>query len=353
MTGICQAKKFSRHLLELFLLLLLVTLMPTARVMAQTTGFTYQGALSDGGTMANGNYDLQFSLWDSVSGGNQIGSTQASNVVPVSNGIFSVTLDFGPGAFSGGSRFLEIGAKPSGAGSYTLLTPRQQLTSTPYAIRSLTSSAADGLSAGCSGCVTDANISGVAGSKINGAVPVASVPAGSTNYIQNATTQQATSNFNISGSGAADSFNAATQYNIGSARVFTTAGNQNVFAGVNAGAVNGGQGNSFFGSSAGSANTTGSNNSFFGGGAGKDTTTGNSNAFFGYFAGAHNTSGALNSFFGPSAGVNNSGGSSNSFFGTASGSANTTGNSNSFFGRNAGFSNVDGSNNAYFGSKRG
>ena len=41
---------------------------------AQTTAFTYQGRLTDGGTSANGNYDLQFVLWDSSSGGSQIGS---------------------------------------------------------------------------------------------------------------------------------------------------------------------------------------------------------------------------------------------------------------------------------------
>jgi hypothetical protein len=66
---------------------------------AQTTSFTYQGSLSDGGTAANGLYDLQFTLWDSLSGGNQIGSTQTANAINVSNGVFSLTLDFGANAF--------------------------------------------------------------------------------------------------------------------------------------------------------------------------------------------------------------------------------------------------------------
>src|SRR3989442_458715 len=61
---------------------------------AQTTGFTYQGRLTDGGTPANGNYDLQFALFDSLSGGTQVGSTQNINTVLVSNGVFTVSLDF-------------------------------------------------------------------------------------------------------------------------------------------------------------------------------------------------------------------------------------------------------------------
>src|SRR6266576_3516896 len=103
---------------------------------AQTSSFSYQGRLTDNGTPANGNYDLQFALFDSLSGGSQVGSTQTVNTVAVSNGIFTVRLDFGTGSFSGANRFLEISARPSGPGSFTLLTPRQPVTATPYAIRS-------------------------------------------------------------------------------------------------------------------------------------------------------------------------------------------------------------------------
>ena len=38
-------------------------------VRAQTTAFTYQGKLTDAGNPANGNYDLQFQLFDSLMGG--------------------------------------------------------------------------------------------------------------------------------------------------------------------------------------------------------------------------------------------------------------------------------------------
>jgi len=64
---------------------------------AQTSTFTYQGRLNDGGTAATGNYDLQFALWDSLSGGAQIGSTLTISTVAVNNGTFTVTLDFGAG----------------------------------------------------------------------------------------------------------------------------------------------------------------------------------------------------------------------------------------------------------------
>src|SRR6266704_5741651 len=110
---------------------------------AQTTAFTYQGRLTDGGTPANGNYDLQFALWDSLGGGSQIGSTQALPAVQVSDGVFNVTLDFGANAFPGANRFLEISARLSGASSFTLLLPRQSITSTPYAVRSGNATLAD------------------------------------------------------------------------------------------------------------------------------------------------------------------------------------------------------------------
>jgi len=39
--------------------------------LAQTTSFTYQGRLTDGGTPANGTYEIQFTLWDASAGGTQ------------------------------------------------------------------------------------------------------------------------------------------------------------------------------------------------------------------------------------------------------------------------------------------
>src|SRR5947208_4827899 len=108
----------------------LAFLLAATSALAQTSSFTYQGRLTDGGTAANGNYDLQFAVFDSLIGGAQIGSTQTLNTVAVTGGVFTVTLDFGASNFTGANRFLEISARPSGPGSFTLLTPRQPFTAT-------------------------------------------------------------------------------------------------------------------------------------------------------------------------------------------------------------------------------
>src|SRR5437764_12455690 len=98
---------------------------------AQTSSFNYQGRLTDGGTAATGIYDLQFKLFDSSGGPNQIGSTFTNGTVQVTSGIFTLQLDFGAPAFDGSARFLEIGVRPNGSGgAYTILSPRQPITST-------------------------------------------------------------------------------------------------------------------------------------------------------------------------------------------------------------------------------
>src|SRR2546421_2426048 len=171
----------------------------------QTTSFTYQGRLTDGGAPANANYDLQFTLWDAGVGGTQqpqpaLALTKTN--VAVTGGVFSVLLDFGVSAFPGADRFLEVGVRPGGSGgAFTILSPRQQISSTPYALRTLNATAADSLSSACVGCVTDAQITSVSGSKVTGTIPAASLPTDSTSYIQNRRTPQTNSNFNISGDG--------------------------------------------------------------------------------------------------------------------------------------------------------
>ena len=112
--------------------------------LAQTTAFTYQGRLNDTSTAANGSFDFQFTLYDTADGGNQQGSTQTITAVNVANGVFSVQLDFGSAPFAAGTnRFLEIRVKKPADASYMTLTPRQRITSVPYAIRSLLSGTAD------------------------------------------------------------------------------------------------------------------------------------------------------------------------------------------------------------------
>ncbi len=111
-------------------------------VNAQTTGFSYQGTLSVSGVPANGNFDLGFKLFDAVSGGVQQGPTNTRSNVAVANGAFGVTLDFGASPFSGADRFLEITVTPvtcpTPPCAATILSPRSQVHSVPYAIRAST-----------------------------------------------------------------------------------------------------------------------------------------------------------------------------------------------------------------------
>jgi len=164
---------------------------------------------------------------------------------------------------------------------------------------------------------------------------------GNPNYIQNTTTQQATSNFNISGNGAANIFDALTQFNIGGNRILSNGGTGNLFAGVSVGALNTGTDNSFFGASAGETNADGANNSFFGSKAGRLNTSGNHNSFFGNSAGLRNSIQILNTFIGYQAGSLNGSGdtvgtaNANTFVGASAGDANRTGGSNTAIGNQA------------------
>lgn len=154
---------------------------------AQTDFFTYQGRLTDGSMPAAGTYNMQFSLYEGETGGAQIGQTETM-LVTVTNGIFTVRLNFGAEAFNTASRrFLEIAVKKTSDADYTVLAPRQEITSAPFARRANTAAAADALSSSCVGCVTNAQIASIAGSKITGSVPNATNATSAVNAT-NATT---------------------------------------------------------------------------------------------------------------------------------------------------------------------
>ena len=100
---------------------------------AQGTAFTYQGRLNDGANPASGNYDLTVSLFATSSGGSQVGFIFTNLNTAVTNGLFTVTPDFGAN-FPGANRWLEIAVRTNGGAVFSTLTPRQPLTPTPYAI---------------------------------------------------------------------------------------------------------------------------------------------------------------------------------------------------------------------------
>lgn len=78
-------------------------------------------------------FDLTFTLFNVASGAGQVGTPVSLPLTPVTNGLFTVTLDFG-NQFPGAGRWLEIAVRTNGGGAFTTLTPRQRLTATPYAI---------------------------------------------------------------------------------------------------------------------------------------------------------------------------------------------------------------------------
>src|SRR5882724_2403193 len=103
--------------ITLFVLMLSTLNSQLSTAFAQGTAFTYQGRLNDGANPANGNYDLTFTLFGASSGGSAVSGPVTNSATPVSNGLFTVTIDLGA-AFPGANRFVEIGARTNGAGAF-------------------------------------------------------------------------------------------------------------------------------------------------------------------------------------------------------------------------------------------
>jgi hypothetical protein len=96
------------------------------------TGFTYQGQLKDGGQPVNDDCEMAFRLYDAALGGDQVGSAITATV-PISDGVFTVGLDFGA-VFTGTARWLGIAVQCPGDAGFAILSPRQALTPVPYAL---------------------------------------------------------------------------------------------------------------------------------------------------------------------------------------------------------------------------
>jgi len=100
------------------------------------TAFTYQGRLMDANEPADGLYDFQFRLYDDPNAGSQHGNTIDINDLDVIDGYFTVELDFGSDVFNGDARWLQISAMPGDSmGRMTILSPRQEVTPTTYALQ--------------------------------------------------------------------------------------------------------------------------------------------------------------------------------------------------------------------------
>jgi hypothetical protein len=104
------------------------------------TSFTYQGRLRSSNRPFNGSCDFQFSPWNALSGGASVAGIVSKNNTPVTDGRFTVELDFGA-IFDGNGRWLQIAVRcPTGSGGFTTLTPRQKLNPSPYAVRATAAS---------------------------------------------------------------------------------------------------------------------------------------------------------------------------------------------------------------------
>src|SRR5262245_56983896 len=156
-----------------FVLVTLVSLLGSLMAAAQSPVLTYQGHLSDGGVPAQGMHDLRFTIHDSTnSTGTMVAGPFTNSAVAVSDGFFTVKLDFGLGAFDGADRWLEIGIRTNGSsGPYTILSPRQAVAPVPYSLVARIAASVDG--ANVTGAVSSAISAGTATNAANG-VQVAS-----------------------------------------------------------------------------------------------------------------------------------------------------------------------------------
>ncbi len=148
-------RQHTRYVLNRFssFLLLIITMAGAGPALGQSGPITYQGNLRDGAGPANGLYDLRFTFYDVATGGNALGMTVTNASTAVSNGLFTVRLDCGTNVFTGSDRWLEIAVRTNGnTGAYEVLSPRQLLTSTPYALYAANA-------AGFAGQVSDAQLS--------------------------------------------------------------------------------------------------------------------------------------------------------------------------------------------------
>jgi hypothetical protein len=154
------------------------SLQPSALLLAAPLGaaFTYQGRLNDGGNPATGIYDFRFTYHDAASGGS-VGATSVNTTTGVTNGLFTVTLDFGS-VFDGRAVWLEINVRTNGSGDFITLSPRQPLTPAPYSLYASDAGTA-AIATSATTATTAASVTGSdAASQLSGAISSNNIGAG-------------------------------------------------------------------------------------------------------------------------------------------------------------------------------
>ncbi len=109
---------------------------PQSAQVGAGSGFTYQGRLVKNGQPVNDTCDLSLSLWDAASGGGFLGSNTFTTQ-PITNGLFTVQIDYGASPFAGEARWLESAVRCPPDITYVTLGPRTRLTAAPYALYAL------------------------------------------------------------------------------------------------------------------------------------------------------------------------------------------------------------------------
>lgn len=93
---------------------------------AYSQAFTYQGFLRVNGAPQTGTFNMRFTLFSVPNGGTPLGNGPIALSVPVTSGLFTVSLNFGPLTLWGGApRWLQIEvANPPNSTNYVPLNPR-------------------------------------------------------------------------------------------------------------------------------------------------------------------------------------------------------------------------------------
>ncbi len=349
-----------KRLISMTCFLMMMIGLQTFEASGQDHPQNIQGSLQVAGAPANGIYDVEVWLFTVGVGGVDLGSRHFYGT-QVTNGIFSLTGNFTqafPSPLT--EQWVEFRVKPAGVGgAFTTLTPRQRITYAPLAVKAVTA-------------VDAQNLNGVQASQYvqtsDPRMSDARTPlAGSGSYLQNTSVAQPNSNFNVDGNGTvggtlsalvlsvtggitADNINVNSPlgYKIGGVTALKMTANGSTAVGNQAGLLSSGEGNSFYGQTAGRQSFAGSNNSFFGAAAGYLNDAGNDNSFFGYLSG-NNSQGSRNSFFGLRAGLGNGAGNDNTLVGYNSQTIGTLNNATAIGSR----SQVNQSNSLILGSING
>ncbi len=369
---------------QLIRLLAALAVIATAKcAFAQGTAFTYQGRLFDNTNPANGNYALKFTLYaDATSGMPALAGPVIVAPVAVSNGLFTVTIDFGsnPNPFTGPARWLQIdSASNSASPIFIPMNPRQQLTPAPYAIFAATASNLSGtLPTGqLSGTVLNSQLANN-GITINAGIGLSgggTVPLGGSTTLANVgvlsvignadiTANTATGGAIILGDTATSANTPGTIVKRDGAGGFsggnltlngnvilpaTTAAAGIIYASSSTLMHSYGVSNFFGGAGAGNLTMSGAYNTGIGAGALANDTTGFNNTANGFQALFSNTSGNGNTASGYASLDNNTSGTINTAIGSEALSANRTGNNNIALGFGAGI-NVVSDNNIEIGN---